>query len=560
MKFLTSVSFEKINKVRITLLNHINSLKVINQFFEIEATDFNLLIREGDNTQIIIDEVTPSLESLSLFEEQSYYIVIESNTAITEPYFLNPFLNSIISWYPINIFSFKSNYKFKYIGEFKTKSNVGIWDFSTELLPNLFINISSFKIDYNEDFRKLISYISESVLYLTNKFGDVHKLPYSNSFETNDSLFLESIHLQTYINDLFEAVDYIISTPYSNIIEKISYVPLGTQKQTDYVHLVSTPQNYIWREEGPLNNYFKGFTPITINNIEKISNLDNPPNRFVKFVLEYFSELLYEIKGSIEKIPQKSSFDNIRLSEVSTWIEDIEERLNHNFFKTIGNHNFSPHTSQVLEKRVGYQDINLIFNNIQTALKIDFESQIEYSDKYYSKPISDLYEIWCFLNIVNIILEEFEQNENQSLINVVNDRIKVNLKHGQESKITFTEGSKTVNLYYNYLYSSPDSYTESYKPDITLEIIDELSIKRHHFDAKYKINKKNNSFKEEDLWKMHAYKDSIKFSCTSSILYPGTNLKTFNKHDHTSINTIPLRPSNTTDFSFLKNFIHSLLK
>lgn len=559
MKLLTSISFEIINKVRITILDRIDSLGELQNFIELPTTDFNIQIRVGLNTQITFDESDP-IQSLRLFEEESYYILIEANNNIDDQFFLNPFLNSIISWYPQNILNLQSNYAFKRLGEFKTKSNVGIWDFSSELLPNLFINISTKKISFNEDFNKLISDISEIILELTTKFGDIQKLPYSDSYEiSNSSLFLESIHLQTYIYELLEAVDYIISSPYSNNIDELSYVQLGTQRQTDYIHFVSSPQNYIWRREGPLKEHFSGYTPITINNIEKIRNLDNVPNRFVKFVLVYFSELLYEIKATIEKIPKKSNFDNIRLNEVSTWSEEIEDRLSNNLFKSISSYNLSSNTSQVLEKRVGYQDVNRIFTNLQTALKIDLESDIEYSNNYYSRPISDLYEIWCFLQIVNILLEVFEQSDAQSLINIVNNRIKVNLKHGQESKITLKDSTKTVNIYYNFLYSTPESYTETYKPDITLEIIKENTINRHHFDAKYKLNKYN-SFKEEDLWKMHAYKDGINFSQSASILYPGINLKEYYRFDGSFIYAIPLKPDNNDDVNYLQNFIISLLK
>lgn len=560
MTFLTAVSFELINRARITISDNIESLINLDDFSKSQyTTNFNLLINEGVNTKIKIDEVNHSLETVQLFEEQSYYILVEQNEIIEDPYFINPFLNSIISWFPKGVFSLGTDYNFCELGEFKTKGNVGIWDFSTNTFSGLYLNILPIKIKSNEDFKILISDISDIISELVTKLGDIQKNPYSDSHELANSIFLESIHLQAYIHDLLEAVDYVISSPYSNNIDELSYVQLGTQKEADYIHFISSTENYIWRRNGPLGNQFRGYTPITINNLDKVKNFNNIPNKFVKFVLEYILELIYEIKTTIENKTTKSNFDTIRLKELSTWYDEIEDRLNKNLFKSIGTYNFPSNTSQVLEKRVGYQEINRIYNNLQTAMEIDFESDIKYSDKYYSKPISELYEIWCFLNVVKIVLEAFNYSNIESFISVVNNRIRINLKQGQESKITLKDNDKTINIYYNFLYSNPSSYTESYRPDITLEIIKKERVNLHHFDAKYKMNK-NDSFKQEDLWKMHAYKDGIKSSCTSSILYPGKIFKEYIKEDNTSINVIPLVPGNDKSFSTLKKFIVDILK
>ncbi|GEM_PF-2572300 len=559
MKFLTAISFELINRVRITIFNDIESIVNLDDFSILQSTaNFKLRTKEGINTKLKIDEVYPSLETVQLFEEQSYYILVEQNEVINDSYFLNPFLNSTISWFPSTVFAVDADYDYWKLGNFKTKGNVGIWDFSTNTFSGLYLNILPTKIKSNEDYKILLADISDIISELVTKLGDIHKTPYSDSYEIANSLFLESIHLQAYIHDLLEAVDYVITSPYSNNIDELTYVQLGTQKEIDYVHFISSVENYAWRRNGSLGNRFKGYTPVTINNVDKIKNFNNSPNKFVKFVLEYILELIFEIKTMIENKSTKSNFDNIRLNELSTWYDEIEDRLNSNLFKSIGVYNFSSNTSQVLEKRVGYQEINRIYNNLQTAMEIDLESDIKYSDKYYSKPISDLYEIWCFLKVIQIVLEAFNYNNIESFISVVNNRLRVNLKQGQKSKITLNDNEKIINIYYNYLYSNPISYTESYRPDITIEIITVDQVNLHHFDAKYKMNN-NDSFKEEDLWKMHAYKDAIKSSCTSSILYPGKIFKEYVKKDNTSINVIPLVPGDDKSFLRLRKFICKIL-
>lgn len=53
---------------------------------------------------------------------------------------------------------------------------------------------------------------------------------------------------------------------------------------------------------------------------------------------------------------------------------------------------------------------------------------------------------------------------------------------------------------------------------------------------------------------MHAYKDGILNSISSSILYPDTQLNYFNKKDFSSINAIPFKPGNADHLKELQKF------
>ena len=260
-------------------------------------------------------------------------------------------------------------------------------------------------------------------------------MPYKESYDSVDSLFLESIHLQNSINEFIESLDLVLSFPYSKNIEKLDIVPIGTQREIDVNHLISSPQSYEWVNRGNVSDRLRGFSPLKINTIRRENSYDNHPNQFVKYVIDYFLDILYEIKSSLIKIHKKSALDNIRIKEVSNWIEEVEKRLNGSFLNTVSNLNYFSSTSQVLEKRVGYQNITKIFDKLQTALHIDLDNSVEFTDKYYSKPASDLYEIWCFLQIETILTKHLGKPTEQSIINTTNTRIKVTLKQGIKSSI-----------------------------------------------------------------------------------------------------------------------------
>lgn len=562
MKKLAAISFEVSNKSRLTISQDLISLKTA-------CTDVidNLywnsqLILKGTSVPVGIIKYSSEEANLSpifLMEEHKYYVLIEANVAIGTDLFINPFMNSIITWYNSDLFAINSHYKFLMIGELRTKGQVGIWDFSTKDIQDLLVQVASTKLDFETEYSILITEISEKILELTTRFGNINKLPNSENYDSVNSNFLESIHLMNSINEFIESLDLILRFPYLKSIEKLTMVPIGTQREIDEKHLFSSSQSYEWVNGGPLSDRFRGFSPMKINTLQRENTFDNYPNQFVKYVVDYLLDILYEIKSSLNKIYNKSTLDTIRIKEVSTWIKEIEMRLQRSFLNTISNLNYFSSSSQVLEKRAGYQNIARIFDKLQTALHIDLDSSIKFTDKYYSKPASDLYEIWCFLKIETLLTKYFGKPTEQSIINTTNTRIKVTLKQGIKSSIKYVLSDKEIILYYNYEFSNPKSYTIPYKPDITIEIRSTDYTIYHHFDAKYKISTDGSSFKEEDIWKMHAYKDGIPNSVSSTILYPGSQLNYFQKGDFSSINAIPLKPGNSVHYEELKRYLMSII-
>lgn len=155
------------------------------------------------------------------------------------------------------------------------------------------------------------------------------------------------------------------------------------------------------------------------------------------------------------------------------------------------------------------------------------------------------------------------------------DKISLNLKQGNTIALKglFNSGTRKLNIQFSYnrsfggnkKYPNAGSYTTTLRPDYTLTFwsgdiltqkeaeLKEL-ISHIHFDAKYKVNnfydlisKSENeelsdfeneqlikeeeeenvkgTFKNQDLLKMHAYKDAIRRTGGAYILYPGEGKK-----------------------------------
>ena len=153
--------------------------------------------------------------------------------------------------------------------------------------------------------------------------------------------------------------------------------------------------------------------------------------------------------------------------------------------------------------------------------------------KGYQKPLSTLYEYWCYFQLIEIVnsltgtedkVESFIDREQWSL-NL--DKIKklddFNAKcvNGKEIQISLMY-HPTFNQSKKYNKDKFLSYSLPLEPDYTVLIQYEDIRKFVHFDAKYKLDYNNkNRYNKNDVHKMHTYKDGIYDSVAAFILYPG---------------------------------------
>jgi DNA-binding transcriptional regulator YhcF (GntR family) len=211
-------------------------------------------------------------------------------------------------------------------------------------------------------------------------------------------------------------------------------------------------------------------------------------------------------------------------------------------------------------------------------LKFDLAAKLIWKggDNVYDagkKDIATLYEYWLFFTLLDLLKEVFEIEPKSiaELIQYDKGQLSLNLKQGTAiaMKGVYKSPSRNLNIQFSYNRSFgggktfPDSgsYTTTLRPDYTLSIwpeeikeardaeIAEL-ITHIHFDAKYKVKNfyeliskskdeelteeenielikeeieevKKGTFKNQDLLKMHAYKDAIRRTGGAYVLYPG---------------------------------------
>ena len=250
-------------------------------------------------------------------------------------------------------------------------------------------------------------------------------------------------------------------------------------------------------------------------------------------------------------------------------------------FKEISRLDYLPLNSQVLQKKEGYKEIlNYYFkleNTYNTVWK-DVNNLI----KGHEKKIFDLYERWCYFQLIEILSEITGQEIEYEKVFRLNTESQIyDIQTGFNHKIKFDCSTKfntplTLELWYNKQFNGCEneekytSYSINLKPDYTILIEYEDSYKLIHFDAKYKkvlfdneedVNK-NADHTQADIAKMHAYYDGIRNSVGAYILYPGNSPETYYKYDNNipTVGTFSLIPNNKPNKRNLKEKLEKIIE
>lgn len=315
-----------------------------------------------------------------------------------------------------------------------------------------------------------------------------------------------------------------------------------------------------------------------------VETLDTPENRFVKFALTQWMDVAVRIDQALAR--EKESGPVLRgRREARAVIDYLSQLLAADLFDEVGPMDYFPAGSQVLQRRAGYREIFRFYVQSEAAAALRWEG----ADDVYSagqKNVAALYEFWAYLQLANVVEGLCDEFHRDALVEVQPDGLGIALKRGWQKPLTGTltrhNRRMQLELYFNRTFSQGDSWTLPMRPDCSLNISpckgDPAPFQAVwvHFDAKYKVDNllqlfgrvpegeggadaflrdeeeteaKKGTPKHADLLKMHAYKDAIKRSAGSYVLYPGL--------DHTrepyqayhellpGLGAFPLRPTET---------------
>jgi len=148
-----------------------------------------------------------------------------------------------------------------------------------------------------------------------------------------------------------------------------------------------------------------------------------------------------------------------------------------------------------------------------------------------TKDVATLYEYWCFLSVVSVI-QRYARLETTSLIKVRMHGATLQLLKGRESRVRFRRGDGSlIDVSYNPLMDP--IYTTPQRPDAVIEI--KAQGVRIILDAKYRLQFDSDYLRsyggpgptEDDINKMHRYRDAVLFQMGNETLKAGEAVALF---------------------------------
>ena len=443
----------------------------------------------------------------------------------------------------------------------------------------LFGDVLSTKLDYHSDLKHIVEEIEREYRMLS---FDFLKKTYHGFTENPNGTTSDLMWWNVFAGIQEEFVRnaaFIIDRPHNRLRPQTEYVRADKLKRL-------TPQ-----QENELAEYRNIDNHLYRNETWQLND-DTLENRFLKFAVNDIADKYQSIAQSVKN--QIGS--NIDYCAQIQDTEDTLTRLRHApFFRRIGTFKGLQGENLVLKQAAGYSTIYRDWLLLQMAYDL-----YDGAHRMELKNIAELYEIWCFIQVKNIVRDLLgEDTEEETKGNAVYGNFIYELARGGSSAILLRkQGVELAEVLYNSQLDETNkkktgmedaiSLTVPQRPDIILRLTKpdvNTGLKLTYlFDAKYRMDKKKGMDipPDDTINQMHRYRDAIYYSLPAAerrlskevlggyILYPGDEsvgnykLTDFYKSiEQVNIGAFPLRPGSSDEAQktgqLLREFIANLI-
>ncbi|AHF01375.1 hypothetical protein THIAE_05860 [Thiomicrospira aerophila AL3] len=270
---------------------------------------------------------------------------------------------------------------------------------------------------------------------------------------------------------------------------------------------------------------------------QKRLSVDTPENQFIKYALNAVSQKLEQIKqkvrvldNAVAKQDKVAVFSDAFYKNLDGLIAPYQKFKRFPLFKEVGDFKGLKSESLVLQQKTGYSAV------YQAWHKLKYYLDVLGDDAAVSvKNIAELYEVWCFLQLADILKNKFSFKQEGASPNLVDDidqlyfedATKKN-KDRQDRLFLFSRGEGTqeikIELKHEFAIGKKNKFAKNeksayvawmaeHKPDIFMKVT--FADKREYvwlFDAKYRIDPETNGsdmVPVDALAQMHRYRDAI---------------------------------------------------
>jgi len=407
------------------------------------------------------------------------------------------------------------------------KSNLCFYDSNLKLLLRFDFEVVSEKISdekntqlfYPNFYQNLLLSLHNNLALLPFSIEsqtDTHWGTVTGTKPTNDLFKL--IFFRFRKSDIIASLSAIEYNPHKKISEELEFVRFDevcSFNETSILSIVQYPENLV-----RTNNYHliheDGYVPSKILTEKNYDTFDTPENRFIKYFLQ---TLIQDIEHLIKEVVKTNNSDFISLKN------EMEYFISSTFLREVGEMTIFPSYSTFLQRRYGYKELFVLYNEYLFSKQPFFENL---NDAIDNRDVAKMYEYFCFFELAKLL-----DDNHSPVISIQPDSEDL-----EEGKTNARIKNKEHNfiLTFNKTFSSErnESYSVNLRPDFTLSETRQtkpLAV----FDAKFRLefstiedarkNKDDNTIettsKKADIYKMHTYKDALQIDY-AVICYPGS--------------------------------------
>lgn len=414
----------------------------------------------------------------------------------------------------------------------------------------LLLEIRSSKVSYRYDYRFMLENITEYCTDLLLR----HTSPVIQNFEPDPDADTSTLYQR------FSFVRSVVqSDEFAEAIHRILLFPATKWKTDSEDRNISSVQRFGKQEIRQLTSGGKRIAtrdnaqltsvPERIRTGKQTETIDTHENRFIKYALEQFLLFCIDIERRVSNSPTGQ--------EARQLIHRLEDYLNHDLFRSVSSPTNLKLNSPILQRKEGYREALRSWLLFDLAAKLIWKG----GDDVYSggkRDIAILYEYWVFFQLLEAVQRVFRISPESlsELIGETDDGLGLRLKKGSHIAVSGVSdtGPRLLNVEFSFNrpfrksdYPEGGSWSLTLYPDYTLslwpagmdvDVAEAQELIVHiHFDAKYKTrhlvddglseeetneaSPTEKRYKNEDLIKMHAYRDAIRRTAGAYIIYPG---------------------------------------
>ena len=372
------------------------------------------------------------------------------------------------------------------------------------------------KDDYNHILAEINAQYNEIIYqYLTLTLQNLQRGGRSNNDVVWLSIFREIVA------DYVRAVTYIVNRPHL--------------RQTRTVHHNHADRIKRWspymEEEYAERESEKTLDRAYFRHEEIIHTHNTKENRFVKFTLDRIGRRLGSIVDTITaksaKAKESEKVAESELAELNSHVGSLRSLSHSALFRNLRGEPLHSE-SMVLQKRTGYAQVYHYWLLLQKGIEL-FEGK----NAIGVRPIWELYELWCFLKMRQMVADilGLHFDEPKEITENPMPMVKPFEDNNQEHTVYYhCKDGSNVRLHYQHTYSRRSgevhTATTENRPDIVLTMVKPDGFELTYlFDAKYRLiddNRLNREDREEcntvqgadtppadAINQMHRYRDAI---------------------------------------------------